>query len=273
MAYVYRHIRVDKNEPFYIGIGKTPYRHIAKQGRNPIWKKIANKTEYKVEVLFENISWLEATKKEIEFISLYGRIDKGTGSLANMTDEGDGNLGLIHSQEALAKISEASKGRASYWKGKKLSPERIKKISDSKIGNKNTLGKNISEAHKQAVSRHAKGNKYCLGRVLSQETKDKISAANTGKKVKEPWKCGLLGEKNGMYGKKHSAETKKKNSDTQIKKPVIQKHLNGVIIAEFASLSEAQRITGYFFTGISACCRRYKNIKTYKGFIWEYKAA
>ena len=43
MAYVYRHIRVDKNEPFYIGIGKDDgyefkrayYKSIEK--RNKIW--------------------------------------------------------------------------------------------------------------------------------------------------------------------------------------------------------------------------------------------
>lgn len=31
MAYVYRHIRLDKNEPFYIGIGKD-------EGGKYIWK-------------------------------------------------------------------------------------------------------------------------------------------------------------------------------------------------------------------------------------------
>ena len=34
MAYVYRHIRLDKNEPFYIGISKDAYRPFTKKGRN-----------------------------------------------------------------------------------------------------------------------------------------------------------------------------------------------------------------------------------------------
>lgn len=50
MAYVYRHIRLDKNEPFYIGIGSdaTYKRANTKKGRNEIWKRIVCKTTYDV---------------------------------------------------------------------------------------------------------------------------------------------------------------------------------------------------------------------------------
>jgi hypothetical protein len=42
MAYVYRHIRLDKNEPFYIGIGKDDYSSFKRayhtgNKRNKIW--------------------------------------------------------------------------------------------------------------------------------------------------------------------------------------------------------------------------------------------
>ena len=75
MAYLYRHIRLDKNEPFYIGIGSDNVYKRAndKKGRNKIWYDIAAKTDYEVEILFDNISWDNACKKEIEFISLYGK--------------------------------------------------------------------------------------------------------------------------------------------------------------------------------------------------------
>ena len=52
MAYVYRHIRLDKNEPFYIGISATDdnyarafdrsHKHI----RNKLWQNITNKKEF-----------------------------------------------------------------------------------------------------------------------------------------------------------------------------------------------------------------------------------
>ncbi len=94
MAYVYRHIRLDKNEPFYIGIGKHYSRAYKKNDRNSLWKKIANKTDYEIEILFDDLTLGKAKEKEIEFIKLYGRINKKTGILANLTDGGDGCSGL-----------------------------------------------------------------------------------------------------------------------------------------------------------------------------------
>ena len=57
MAYVYRHIRLDKNEPFYIGIGSdmTNKRANEKARRSKFWKKIVAKTDYEIEILFDDI--------------------------------------------------------------------------------------------------------------------------------------------------------------------------------------------------------------------------
>jgi hypothetical protein len=97
MAYIYRHVRLDKNEPFYIGIGndnKEKYtRAYINYGRNNIWKNITSKTPYKVDILLDNLSWEEACDKEKEFIKLYGRIDSKTGILSNMTNGGEGTIG------------------------------------------------------------------------------------------------------------------------------------------------------------------------------------
>ena len=123
MAYLYRHIRLDKNEPFYIGIGitKNYSRAYSKKSRNKLWKTIANKSGYEVEVIFDDLSWEEACEKEKEFISLYGRIDIKTGILSNMTNGGDGTIGI------------------NVWnKGKKLSKTHIDNLSKSHKGNKLT---------------------------------------------------------------------------------------------------------------------------------------
>jgi hypothetical protein len=114
MAYLYRHIRLDKNEPFYIGIGNNNmYRLSEKRGRNVIWKKITNKTKYEVEILLDNLTWEDACKKEIEFINLYGRIDIKTGCLANMTNGGEGTIGRKYtpSLEHRQNLSKASIGK------------------------------------------------------------------------------------------------------------------------------------------------------------------
>ena len=46
MACVYRHIRLDKNIPFYIGISTNNKRPYSKNGRNNYWKNIIAITDY-----------------------------------------------------------------------------------------------------------------------------------------------------------------------------------------------------------------------------------
>ena len=111
MAYLYRHIRLDKNEPFYIGIGSdmTNKRANERARRSELWKKIVAKSDYEIEILFDDITYDEAKLKEIEFIKLYGRIDLNNGTLANLTDGGDGTINP--SQESRLKMSQIHKGR------------------------------------------------------------------------------------------------------------------------------------------------------------------
>lgn len=171
---VYRHVRLDTNQVFYLGIGKgnRPYY---KNGRNNYCKKIVNKTDYRVDILFDNLSWAEACEKEIEFIALYGRMNLGTGTLANMTDGGDGMVGFKHSKESIIKMSLAKKGKvksdetklnmAKAQKGKVVSEETRKKLSEVQ------KGKTLSEEHKLKISIAAKG------RIFSEETKLNMSEA------------------------------------------------------------------------------------------------
>lgn len=107
--YVYRHIRLDKNEPFYIGIGcKGNYaRAKQKNKRSDFWKKITSKSDYKVEILLDELSHKEAELKEIEFISMYGRIDKGNGTLCNLTDGGKGRSGFVVTADFIEKTRES----------------------------------------------------------------------------------------------------------------------------------------------------------------------
>lgn len=117
--YVYKHNRLDKNEAFYIGIGTKPKyytafeyeysRAFSKKGRNSIWNRIVNKTNYTIGIIFESDNKEEVKKKEIELIKLYGRIDLKSGILSNLTDGGDGNHNVIVSKETRIKRSLISK--------------------------------------------------------------------------------------------------------------------------------------------------------------------
>lgn len=113
MAYVYRHIRLDKNEPFYIGIGKdesTFKRAHNKASRNTIWKRIVAKSKYEIEIMMTELTWEEAQEKEREFIALYGRLSDG-GCLCNLTIGGDGYTGMFGVLNPLygRKMSEQTK--------------------------------------------------------------------------------------------------------------------------------------------------------------------
>jgi hypothetical protein len=101
MAYLYRHIRIDNNVPFYVGIGSDEkfVRAYNKHRRSQKWFNIVAKTDYRVHIVLMDISLDEAKEKEIEFIKLYGRSDKGEGTLCNLTDGGEGNPGRIVSDE------------------------------------------------------------------------------------------------------------------------------------------------------------------------------
>ncbi len=100
--YLYRHIRLDKNEPFYIGIGTKIKGAIATSNlyrrayniisRNILWKRIAEKTEFKIEIILESNDYNFIIEKEKEFIALYGRKDFNEGTLSNLTDDGEGRL-------------------------------------------------------------------------------------------------------------------------------------------------------------------------------------
>ena len=164
MAYLYRHIRLDKNEVFYIGIGSDNYykRAYSKKYRNKYWNNIINKTNYDVEIVLDNLNKNNCIEKEIEFIKLYGRVDLKTGTLVNLTDGGEGLNGFNHSDSAKLKISE-------FQKNKVFSKETKKKISESKIGKKR--GNFHTEESKNKISESMKN------RIISDETKLKMSLA------------------------------------------------------------------------------------------------
>jgi hypothetical protein len=242
MALVYRHIRLDKNVPFYIGISNGNKRRPFAKKRNPIWTYITSKTNYRVEIILDDLTWEEALEKEKEFIALYGRRDLGKGTLANMTDGGDGAIGIIQTEESKEKRRLKSIGRKQteetiqlmreintgernpMWGrrgtnnplfGIKLSEDRRKLLSDKaklRLGEKNPMfGKTQSEETRKKISEKA------IGRKHTQETKGKMSKNLKGIRKTEEWKKKIgdaqRGEKSWRYGMRYTDEQKKQMSD------------------------------------------------------------
>lgn len=179
MAYVYRHIRLDKNEPFYIGIGSDEkyYRANSKKGRSDFWYKMTNSFEYRVEIMLDNITYDEAKEKEKEFISLYGRRNLNKGSLCNLTDGGDGVLGYKPSKEKIQKLKEINLGR-------KHTDEWKRNMSIRVSGKNHPLwGKKFSKESKLKMSLSRSGEKHFrFGKKMEKSTAEKISNAQLGGK-------------------------------------------------------------------------------------------
>lgn len=207
MAYVYRHIRLDKNVPFYIGIGKDKYlrRAYSVIQRSRFWERVVSKTDYDVEIMFNEIDYSDAIIKEKEFIKLYGRKDLGLGTLVNLTDGGEGNCNWSPEQKQKQKNSRA---------GKKISEETRKKLSDSHKGYIPTLDqrRKISEASKR--------------NGISKETREKMASKLRGRPQPE-WQRKILSE--AAKGKKVYWSYK----------PIYQFSLKGDFIKEFENITQA----------------------------------
>jgi hypothetical protein len=149
--YVYRHIRLDKNKPFYIGIGNKKNYARAYQSkpdrRNEIWCKIFFKTEIEIEIILDNLTKSQASEKEKEFIKLYGRKDLNTGCLCNMTDGGDGIWNCRRSEETKEKMRQSKIGDKNPMFGKHPSKETLMKKINSLTGQK----RSEEEKNKQSL--------------------------------------------------------------------------------------------------------------------------
>lgn len=90
--YIYQHIRLDRNEIFYIGKGMkydkgNIYRRaFTKNSRNNYWKNIVQKIPYKVEILEEFENEVDCLSRETELIKLYGFSWNNTGILCNIVE-------------------------------------------------------------------------------------------------------------------------------------------------------------------------------------------
>ena len=134
MPYLYRHIRLDTNQPFYIGIGSSSNysRAHEKCRRNLHWSRITNKTKYRIEIVLDDLTWGEACFKEKEFIYIYGRLDNNTGCLCNHTDGGEGIYNP--SDEIRKKKSLSMIGKNKGFSNGMSKLENRQKVSKSRKG-------------------------------------------------------------------------------------------------------------------------------------------
>ena len=105
-------------------------------------------------------------------------------------------------------MSESRKGKPGFWKGKHLSEETKRKMSEAAIGKKKAP---LSLEHRRKISESRKGkSSWNKGKPHSEEHKRKLSEAKRGKKNPN-W-----GKKTHNFGKPRSKETRQKIREGQI---------------------------------------------------------
>ena len=157
--YVYVHMKATDDSVFYVGKG-SKYRYTTKQGRNEYWHRIVNKHGFVAEIVKDGLSFEEANAYEIQLIQELR--DQGC-QLCNMTDGGEGCLGVKKTPEQKAAISLKNKGR-----------KRSDEVKAKMLGNKNALGAKRSDETRAKMSASKKGTNNLVGRPVSEETRNKI---------------------------------------------------------------------------------------------------
>jgi hypothetical protein len=169
--YIYFHKRLDDGVIFYVGVGvgRRAYRE---SNRSEFWKRIVEKHGYNIEFPYTNISQEEAKQLEIHYISVYGRIDRGTGTLCNMTDGGDGRTGYKCTDETKEKMRKASTGV-------KFTEDRKNKIGEKSRERKswNVLPREKSEQHRKNLAKSRKDKKAVICDGVLYESQSQASKA------------------------------------------------------------------------------------------------
>ena len=162
--YVYEWIRLDTNEPFYIGKGHGD-RWKTLRDRNQWFKNIVNKHDVVVNILYECFDEQVAFDVECWYINEYKYI-MGY-ELVNITDGGEG-------------VALVGENHPRFGKGYLISGEKHP-----------FYGKHQSEEFKNKLSEMSKGkgnNMY--GKTHTEDTKKRIGASNPNRK---PIYCVELG--------------------------------------------------------------------------------
>jgi len=153
--YVYQYLRED-GTPYYIGKG-------SKNRAYSTCRTIPRpKDRSKIQIIAHHLFESEALLLETKLISIFGRIDLGTGILHNKTNGGEGACRVAN--------------KVAWNKGKIQSAEHNLKISDALKNYKRT------GQHQENINKSLKGREPTfLGKSHSEETKEKLRQFNLGK--------------------------------------------------------------------------------------------
>lgn len=187
------------------------------------------------EILFSNLSFKEASEKEIELIASLDSTNPLKGY--NISIGGTAPMyNRKHSEESKKIFSIIRRGKNNAFYGKKHTEKAKEKNAQAH------RGKKLSEEHKQKISQGCKGKLLGSKNPMYQDHR-------------------FAGENNPMYGIRGG------NHPLAIR--VAQYSKDGRLLKIFNSTTEAAQSVGLFNgSHITECCKGKR--KTSSGFIWKY---
>jgi hypothetical protein len=159
---LYEHWRLDRDECFYVGIGKAKARPYDMKKRNRHHKAIVAKAfregfAIEVRIVASGLSWENACSLEVERIKFWRDVG---ADLANIASGGNGCI--LYGED------NPQFGKPSHFKGYVHSEKAKSVISQKMLGNKNQANR----VYKKGVDHPFFGKKH------SEETKRKIQESN-----------------------------------------------------------------------------------------------
>lgn len=140
-------------------------RAYSKSRKNKFWKNIIAKTNYEVEILLESDDYEFIKQKEIEFITLYGRRNLEKWTLVNLTNGGEGSIGLVHSEEVKKAQRERMVGR---FVGEKNPNYNKKGVLSKNYGSKR--GEDYKKRQSERLKRNTKNNDLVYYQNANKDT-------------------------------------------------------------------------------------------------------
>lgn len=208
----------------------------------------------------------EETKRKISESHIGRFTGEDNPNYGNHKIAGENNpfYGKTHSDETKKKLSELSKGRPSYMKGKHFSGEALQHMIDA-----------------QKKKRKPVMQFNLLGEFLNrfESSEDAAHTVNGSRNVISSCCKGRIGTAYGyiwMYEEDYNPtqpvkkkQRKQRKAETYFSRTVLQYTTDGIFIKEFISVAEASRQTTINKSCIRDCCRGKQ--KSAGGFIWRYK--
>lgn len=176
-CFVYEHWRLDRDECFYVGMGRVKSRPYDMKKRNRHHKAIVAKAfregfAVEVRIVATGLTWEEAATLEKDRILFW----RNAGiDLANIAAGGEGCI--------LLGSDNPQFGKPSPNRGKKMPEEQKNKIRLKMLGNKNQANCIYAKGKDHAFygKRHSEESKKQIGKSLSKKSKIRdISAPQTG---------------------------------------------------------------------------------------------